>query len=43
MMTDYCKAIMNRIQGLDNNEGESYGVRGQCANIGDPTAALCSG
>jgi hypothetical protein len=43
MMTDHCKAIMTRVQDLDNNEGESYGIRGQPANIGNPTAALCSG
>jgi hypothetical protein len=43
MMTNRCKAIMLKIQGLDDNEGERYGVRGQPTNIGYPTAALCSG
>jgi hypothetical protein len=45
-MASHYKAIMAGIpgtQGLDSNKGEGDDVRGQSADIGHLTAALCSG
>jgi hypothetical protein len=48
MVANHRKAVMSRILGSDNsdtddNEGDTYGLRRQLANVGNPTATLCSG
>jgi hypothetical protein len=43
MMMTHCEASLTGMHGFDDNEGESYGIRGQPTHLGNPTAALHTG